>query len=87
MQSLVPPEMLGRASSVDALFSFCLAPIGVLVAGVVAAAIGVRTTLIAGGVIGAMTTLVVFVPGVRDPERVEPVAEAADAALVAEPSG
>gem|GEM_PF-3455818 len=26
-------------------------------------------------------------PGVRDPERVEPVAEPADAALVAEPSG
>ncbi|MFZ0059355.1 MAG: MFS transporter [Acidimicrobiales bacterium] len=69
MQEIVPGEMLGRASSVDWMFSLCLSPIGILVAGVAAVAIGVRTTIVAGGLIGAAMALVVFLPGVRDPER------------------
>ena len=62
MQEIVPAEMLGRASSVDWMFSLCLSPIGILVAGVAAVAIGVRTTIVAGGLIGAAMALVVFRP-------------------------
>jgi DHA3 family tetracycline resistance protein-like MFS transporter len=69
MQIAVPPEMLGRASSVDWLFSISLSPLGVLFAGVLASSIGVRETLLVGAVISALSCLVVFVPGVRDPER------------------
>jgi DHA3 family tetracycline resistance protein-like MFS transporter len=69
MQQLVPPEMLGRASSVDWLLSMCLSPVGILVAGIAAASIGVRATLLAGGLISAAMAWVLFLPGVRDPER------------------
>jgi len=43
MQTEVPRELLGRASSVDWFMSLGLAPIGVLVAGLLATAWGVRT--------------------------------------------
>ena len=69
MQELVPSEMLGRASSVDWLFSLSLSPLGILVAGVAAETIGVRPTIVAGGLIAAFMGLVLFLPGVRDPER------------------
>jgi hypothetical protein len=61
--------MLGRASSVDWLFSISLSPLGVLFAGVLASSIGVRETLLVGAAISALSCLVVFAPGVRDPER------------------
>ncbi|HXZ82747.1 MAG TPA: MFS transporter [Acidimicrobiales bacterium] len=69
MQQLVPSEMLGRASSVDWLFSMCLSPIGLLLAGVAAGAIGVRPAIAGGGLLAAAMALVVFIPGVRDPQR------------------
>jgi len=40
MQAAVPAEMLGRASSVDWLFSICLTPLGIVFAGVLASASG-----------------------------------------------
>jgi predicted MFS family arabinose efflux permease len=43
MQTEVPRELLGRASSVDWFMSLGLAPIGVVVAGLLATAWGVRT--------------------------------------------
>jgi len=69
MQIAVPPEMLGRASSVDWLFSISLSPLGVLFAGVLASSIGVRETVLLGAVVSALSCAMVFVPGVRDPER------------------
>lgn len=69
MQLAVPAEMLGRASSVDWLFSICLSPLGILFAGVLAGSIGVRETVLLGAVVSAVSCLVVFAPGVRDPDR------------------
>jgi MFS family permease len=69
MQDLVPANLLGRASSVDWLVSICLSPLGMLVAGFAAGAIGVRNTIVAGGVLAALMVLALLVPGVRDPER------------------
>jgi predicted MFS family arabinose efflux permease len=69
MQSVVPPEILGRASSVDWLFSICLSPLGVLFAGALAGPIGVRPTILLGAGVALAMSLVVFVPGVLDPNR------------------
>jgi len=69
MQVAVPADMLGRASSVDWLFSTCLSPLGLLFAGVLAGPIGVRQTILLGAGLSAVSCLVVFVPGVRDPDR------------------
>jgi predicted MFS family arabinose efflux permease len=69
MQELVPPEVLGRASSVDWLVSLSLSPLGVLVGGAAAGVIGTRTTMVIGGSIAVCLVGILFVPGVRDPER------------------
>ena len=69
MQVAVPADMLGRASSVDWLFSICLSPLGILFAGALAGPIGVRQTILLGAGLSAASCLVVFVPGVRDPDR------------------
>ena len=71
MQIAVPAHMLGRASSVDWLFSICLSPLGLLFAGALAGSIGVRETVLVGAGLSALSCLVVFVPGVRDPERAD----------------
>jgi hypothetical protein len=68
IQQAVPPAMIGRVSAVDYFFSFALSPLGLVVAGATAQAIGVRSTLIVGGAITALTTLIPFLPGVRDPD-------------------
>jgi MFS family permease len=69
MQEIVPPELLGRASSVDWLVSLSLSPLGVLVSGALAGVIGVRITMLIGGCIALALCGILFVPGVRDPER------------------
>ncbi len=70
MQSLVPKELRGRVSSLVFLFAFALGPVGILAGGVAAAAIGTRTALLCSGVVsGGICLAVLFVPGVRDPER------------------
>ncbi len=69
MQELVPEDLIGRASSVDWTISLSLSPLGVVTAGALAGAIGVRTTILIGGVISLLMTGVLFLPGVRDPER------------------
>jgi predicted MFS family arabinose efflux permease len=71
MQTAVPAQMLGRASSVDWLFSICLSPLGILFAGVLAGSIGVRETVLVGAGLGVLACSVVFVPGVRDPDRAD----------------
>ncbi len=69
MQAVVPPGMLGRVSSVDWLFSVCLSPLGLIVAGALAGRIGVRQTILLGAGLAAVCCLAVFIPGVRDPDR------------------
>lgn len=67
IQQGVPADLLGRVASVNYVLSFALNPLGLVAAGALAEAIGVRTTLIAGGSITALTTLIPFLPGVKDP--------------------
>jgi MFS family permease len=69
MQELVPPELLGRTSSVDWLVSLSLSPLGILASGAAAGVIGARATMLIGGCIATLTCGVLLVPGVRDPER------------------
>jgi len=57
MQTEVPRELLGRASSVDWFVSLGLAPIGLVVAGQIANVVGVRTYFVA-------MSLVSIVPGI-----------------------
>lgn len=71
MQREVPSGLLGRVASVDWALSMGLTPLGVIVGGLAAGAIGVRPTLIAGGVLAACTACVLLVPGVRAPDRAE----------------
>ncbi len=77
MQELVPEELIGRASSVDWTVSLGLSPLGVIAAGALAGAVGVRTTILIGSLIALAMTGVLFVPGVRDPERRTPGAASA----------
>ena len=70
MQSLVPRELLGRVSSFVYLFAFSLGPLGILGGGLAASAIGVRAALVLSGTVSSLICVVVlFLPGVRDPER------------------
>jgi MFS family permease len=69
MNTLVPPELLGRVSSFDWFVSIGLTPLSFAITGPVAALLGARTTLALAGALGAASVLFLFVPGVRDPER------------------
>jgi hypothetical protein len=69
LQSLVPPEMIGRVSSFDWFLSIGLVPLSFAITGPAAELIGARTTLAVAGAIGLATCALLFVPGVRDPER------------------
>ncbi len=59
-QQQVPPESLSRVSSYDAFGSFVLGPLGLALAGPVAAHFGVRETLVGASVVMAVTELIVF---------------------------
>ena len=70
-QRLVPPELMGRVSSFDWFISIAGLPVSYALTAPVAAAVGTRETLVGAGVLGALVTgAVLFVPGVRAPERV-----------------
>jgi DHA3 family tetracycline resistance protein-like MFS transporter len=70
LQQLVPRRLLGRVSSVDWLLSTGLIPISFALTGPVAAALGAPATMVVGAAIGAVLMgALLFVPGVRDPER------------------
>jgi hypothetical protein len=72
MQELVPRQVLGRVSSLVYLFAFSLGPLGILAGGAAATAVGVREALfLSGAVSGLICLIVVFIPGVRDPERLD----------------
>ncbi|HEY5265242.1 MAG TPA: MFS transporter [Acidimicrobiales bacterium] len=61
MQSEVPRELLGRASSVDWFVSLGITPIGVVVAGALANQIGIRTYFVVFGLICAVPGLYILV--------------------------
>jgi MFS family permease len=68
-QRHVPPELLGRVSSLDWLISIGLLPLSFALTGPVSAVLGVQGTLIAGGVVGgAVTFAALLLPGMRDVE-------------------
>ena len=71
LQQHVPPDRLSRVSSYDALGSFALMPLGLLVVGPIADAVGVKEELLGvAGLIGALSLAVVCVPSVRNLRRV-----------------
>ena len=57
MQELVPPEKMGRVSSVDSLGSFILLPIGFAFTGWLIDKIGVSSVFISAGLVAATVTL------------------------------
>jgi DHA3 family tetracycline resistance protein-like MFS transporter len=72
LQTLVPRELLGRVSSLDWLVSTGLVPLSFALTGPVAALLGPGPTMIAAGLLGSVLMgMLLFVPGVRDPERRE----------------
>jgi MFS family permease len=80
----IPAEKLSRVSSYDALGSFVLGPLGLVVAGPIAAAIGTTEALVAAaGVIVLSTLLVLLVDDVRTMRRLEPQLEPESAAMAA----
>jgi MFS family permease len=67
MQREIPPESLSRVSSYDALGSLMFGPIGLLLAGPVALAIGPKPALIGcAAIIIIVTLLALLSPGVRN---------------------
>lgn len=72
LQTLVPRELLGRVSSLDWLVSTGLVPLSFALTGPVAALLGPGPTMIVAGLLGSVLMgVLLFVPGVRDPERQE----------------
>ena len=69
MNTLVPAEMLGRVTSVDWFVSIGLIPVSFALTAPVAEWLGPRTTLGVAGAFGLLSFALLFVPGVRDPER------------------
>ncbi len=78
LQQRVPRELLGRVSSLDWLVSTGLVPISFALTGPAAGLFGPETTIVGAALLGAvLMSALLFVPGVRDPERDAPaVAEA-----------
>jgi hypothetical protein len=73
LQEYVPSDKLSRVTSYDALGSFVLGPVGLLLVGPVAAAVGIERTLIAAGLLVALGN--VFALSVRS-VRTLPAAQA-----------
>lgn len=70
MHRLVPDALMGRVTSLDWFISIGLVPLSFGITGPVAEAIGVRTTMLVAGVLATVITMAfLFIPGVRDPER------------------
>ncbi len=73
MQNEVPPEVLSRVSAYDWLGSTALLPAGYLIAGPIAAAIGIKVALWSSSAACLVLTLAVLaVPDVRHLRRREP---------------
>jgi MFS family permease len=87
MQQQIPPDRLSRVYSYDALGSFVAIPIGLSIAGPVAALIGVEATLLlAAAIVLVPTALVLLSREVRTLRRVRPVAPSGHAGVTTEPA-
>ena len=76
LQQQVPRRLLGRVSSLDWLVSTGLIPVSYALTGPASDVVGPGMTMVIGSVLGAAITLaLLFVPGVRDPEREPPPPE------------
>ena len=65
-QRHVPPELLGRVSSLDWLISIGLLPLSFALTGPVSGAIGAQATLVGAGLIGGVITFAaLLLPGMR----------------------
>jgi MFS family permease len=72
LQQHVPIDKLSRVSSYDALGSFVAMPVGQLLAGPLAAALGLRQVLVGGAVLYVVVALAtVAVPSVRNLQRAD----------------
>ncbi len=70
LQTLVPRKLLGRVTSVDWLVSTGLVPVSFALTGPAAEAFGAANTMVGAALLGAVFMgMLLFVPGVRDPER------------------
>jgi MFS family permease len=75
-QTHVPPELLGRVSSLDWLISIGLLPLSFALTAPAVELLGARTTLVAAGVIGAVVTAsALLLPGMLDLDRSPPPTE------------
>jgi hypothetical protein len=67
MQQAIPAEEISRVTSWDAVGSYALTPVGLALAGPIAAVVGVSSTLYAAGAIFLVITLaVIAVPSIRN---------------------
>ena len=70
LQTLVPRKLLGRVTSVDWMVSIGLVPVSFALTGPAAATFGAAETMVGASLLGAVLMgMLLFVPGVRDPER------------------
>ena len=70
LQQRVPRHLLGRVSSLDWMLSTALVPLSFAITAPIAEIIGVGPTLVVAGLLGAvLMSALLFLPGVRDPER------------------
>jgi MFS family permease len=73
LQQEIPPEKLSRISSYDALGNYALAPVGIAIAGPLAAAFGTPAVLAASGaLVILLPLLVLLLPEVRQFQRQQP---------------
>jgi DHA3 family tetracycline resistance protein-like MFS transporter len=74
LQQLVPRNLLGRVVSLDWMVSIGLVPVSYALTGPAAEILGAPLTMVAAALLGAVLMgFLLFLPGVRDPER-EPAA-------------
>jgi MFS family permease len=70
LQTRVPRHLLGRVTSVDWMMSTGLVPVSFVLTGPAAATFGPSETMVGAALLGAVLMgMLLFVPGVRDPER------------------
>jgi MFS family permease len=70
LQTRVPRHLLGRVTSVDWMMSTGLVPVSFVLTGPAAATFGPSQTMVGAALLGAVLMgVLLFVPGVRDPER------------------
>jgi DHA3 family tetracycline resistance protein-like MFS transporter len=71
LQQLVPRNLLGRVSSLDWLVSTGLVPVSFALTGPAADVFGPANTIVGAALLGSVLMgMLLFVPGVRDPEHV-----------------